>query len=76
MCFWGVASKKLMKMASWLAGWLAGSRLGALAAGLPIGWAGPDTLLGLSIGPGLPASLLANCWVQSWAAYELAAIAD
>ena len=59
-----------------LASWLAGYRLGALAVGLPIVWAVPDTLLGQSMGPGLLASFLASRQVQSWAAYEPAALAD
>ena len=61
-----------MKMASWLPGYC----LRALVAGLPIGCLLPDKALGPNVGPGLLASLLANYWVQSWAAFELASVAD
>ena len=71
-CCSGVLRPKSLKMASWLPGYC----LRALVAGLPIGCLVPDKALGPVVGPGLLASLLANCWVQSWAAFELASVAD
>ena len=59
-----------------MASWLPGYCLRALVADLPIGCLVPDKALGPNVGPGLLASLLANCWVQSWAAFELASVAD
>ena len=72
MLFRGFASTKLHK--KWLAGWLADAWKPWRLAYLSDGWCLTRRLGRRS--SNLLASLLANCWVESRSACELAAVAD